>query len=195
MTKGWPEIQIEDSYVDSDPKWPEIEGETIRTFSSASAGEDDDLRAIKTFRRDGLKLLLVNEWVSEKEQEDRRKREESEKRWQAWAADFKANDPLYLTYKARETGDPWLKPSGYESHGTTHDRWCHDFKERETRWCKRIHDGRRKGYTIDLEWAVRTGPVKLVIFKNGKSGPVLFFPHSVARMNAAFDHAKGLLVE
>lgn len=191
MEQGWPELQMEGSYAESGAKQPEIDGDTIRTFES----EDDDptrFTSIKTWKREGLKLVLQDEWVSEAERARRKEQKEAEERWEAWKADFKANDPLHLAYKTRVGSDAWLKLSGYESWGTTHDNWCPDFTERETRLCQRIVS-RRKGYTVDLEWAVKSGPIKLVIFKDGETLGSEFFPHSVAGMNAAFDYVKGLL--
>lgn len=200
---GWPKLKT-DSYVDSGEKWPVIDGDTIRCFECSITDDDDDEsedckyedrppidKAIKTFRREGSKLVLVDEWVSDAEKERRRLQKEANEKFEAWKVEFKATDPLYLVYKAR-LKDCGLKHADYESYGTTHDSWCPDFKERECRWCRRILDGRSKGYTIDLEWAVKTGPIKLEIYKNGKSLDPKFFPHSVEGMNAAFDHAISL---
>jgi hypothetical protein len=48
--------------------------------------------------------------------------------------------------------------------------------------------------TFDLEWGVDTGPVKLVIYKDGKHVEDKFWmEHSVASIEAAFAYAKGLL--
>jgi hypothetical protein len=213
MEKGWPEFQQEGGYIDADKKEPEIRGDTIRTFYSERDAEDYDedenekpepeptgFRAIKTWKREGLKLILQNEWVSDLEQKTRKDREEGEKRYEAWMADFKANDPLYLAYKARMKSDTWLKPSDYESYGQCYEGWIPETKEvekghhPERRWCRRINESRSKGYTLDFEWAVKTGPVKLVIYKDGNHlKDDKFFPHSVEGVNAAFDHARTLL--
>jgi hypothetical protein len=204
MEKGWPQIEMEDFYVDVDEKWPEIDGDIFKCFESESAEDDEDeedkpkkdptsFKAIKTFKREGLKLTLTDEWVSEAEQKRRKEQKEANEKHEAWKADFRANDPLYLAFKARLKSDEWLKSEAGESYGVTHDNWCPDFKERETRWCKRIHWGRSKGWTIDLDWAVKTGPVKLTLFNDGKSHSTKFFPHSVEGMNEAFDYAKTVL--
>ena len=204
MEKGWPEIEQEGGYVDADRKVPEINGDTIRTFYSDDDPDDYDddekpepepngFKAIKTWKREGLKLILQEEWVSEREQKRRKEQEEANARYEAWEKDFKANDPLYLTYIARVKSDTWLKAADYSSRGITHPNWCPDFKEHETRWCRRINESRSKGWTIDLEWAVKTGPIKLVIYKGGKSYEDKFFPHSVDGMHEAFNYAKGLL--
>jgi hypothetical protein len=200
---GWPELEMEE-YVDDDDKWPVIEGDLVKTFESRFTNEEDEdsdedtsqaprtEKAIKTFRREGNKLVLVEEWVSEDEKERRQKQKEGNEKFEAWKTEFRATDPLYLAHKSR-LNDHGLKPDDYESYGTTHDTWCPDFKEKETRWCKRIVNGKSKGYTIDLEWAVKTGPIKLEIYKDGKSLDAKFFGHSVEGMNAAFDHALALV--
>ena len=65
------------------------------------------------------------------------------------------------------------------------------FKEQEQRWCRRIIQ--KNDYTVDLEWAVKTGPIKLVVFKGGKHLEDKFFPHYVEGMNEAFSYAKFLI--
>lgn len=206
MEKGWPQIEMEDAYADADSKWPEIDGDIFKCFESSRDDDDDEdeekptkgssgFKSIKTFKREGLQLVLVDEWVSEAEQQYRKEQKEANERHEAWKADFRANDPLYLAFKARLKSDTWLSPEEHESYGITHSNWCPDFKEQETRWCKRIH-GRRggsKGWTIDLDWAVKTGPVKITLFKDGNSHSTKFFPHSVEGMNEAFDFAKEVL--
>lgn len=203
MEKGWPQIEMEDAYADSDSKWPEIDGDAFKCFESNDEDDDEDkpekgpsgFKSIKTFKREGLSLTLVDEWVSEAEQKRRKEQKEANEKHEAWKADFRASDPLYLAFKDRLKSDTWLSPEEYESYGVTHSNWCPDFKEQETRWCKRIHGrhGRSKGWTIDLDWAVKTGPVKISLFKDGDSHSTKFFPHSVEGMNEAFDFAKGVL--
>ena len=41
-------------------------------------------------------------------------------------------------------------------------------------------------YTVDLDWAVKTGPIKLTIFKNGNTHETKFYEHSVTGMIEAF---------
>lgn len=40
----------------------------------------------------------------------------------------------------------------------------------------------------------RTGPIKLVIYRDGKSAGEQFFDHSAEAMHEAFDYVKSLLV-
>ena len=56
----------------------------------------------------------------------------------------------------------------------------------------RNHKG-KKGWTVDLEWAVKTGPIKLDVFKDGNKHESKFFPHTVEAMHEAFAYAKGLV--
>lgn len=212
---GWPEIESSDG-ADDDDKWPEVLPDgTIRCFQTYQPDDDEDEedegapkekrpseeRSIKTFRREGLKLVLIEEWVSEAEQGRRKRNEEARIRYEQEVADFKASDPLYLTY-IELVKDPALSPDSYEGVGVTYEGWCPDFKERERRWCRRIVGAKRdakgqviKGeWTIDLEWATKTGPIKLVIYQGGKaSSEGKFFEHSVDGMRSAFSYAKGLI--
>ena len=207
---GWPELLC-DECVDADRKWPEIRDDgTIRCFETAlvplPGDEDNDEEAdddgptvdcaVKTLRRDGTKLVLVDEWVSVEETARREKRDESNKKFAQWKDDFRASDPLYLRYQEL-LKDPALSPDDYESYGITHDSWCPDFKVQETRWCRRIVQRARgaedpKGYTIDLEWGALTGPVKLNIYTGGHQLKARFFEHSVAGIEEAFAVAKAL---
>lgn len=200
---GWSEIECERG-VDGDAKKPVFnEDGTITCFESEYVANDDDsdersdeeiqlaapVGVRRTYRRDKSKLVLIEEWMSDNEKESRRKNAEAAKAWLDWLVDFKASDLLYLAYK-RLVEDPALTPNSYESHGVTHDGWCPEFKEKETRWCRRIINN-TNGYTVDFEWAVKTGPVKLTIFKDGKTFEDKFWmDHSVASIEAAFAYAK-----
>jgi hypothetical protein len=197
---GWPEIVL-DKYVDADDRQPEVRADGVVTcFESDPPADDDEERtdhrpvAVQlTFRREGLRLVLANEWVSKAEQARRAARAESERKFEEWKANFKATDPLYQVYLQR-LQDPRLSPETHEGIGVTHAWWCPDFTKQERRWCRRIRQGpgAGKGWTVDLSWAVETGPIKLDIFKDGKHVEDKFFDHSVAGMHAAFDHAEGL---
>jgi hypothetical protein len=195
---GWPEIKLDnDYYINVDSKPPTIIDGILKTFQT----ENDEDLSIKTFRREENKFIFVEEWVSEVEKERRIKLEEANKQYEEWKVNFKTNDPLYLTYKSR-LNDSWLKLSDdYESVGQCYDGWCPGVKiekgtKLERRWCRRILDGKCKGYTIDLEWGVDSGPIKLVIYKDGNSlkdeffPHSMFFPHSIEGMEQAFDAVK-----
>lgn len=205
---GWPELEV-DSYVDFDNEAPTFNADgTITCYQSEYEEDDEDdddpedekaakkvnqLASTKTFKRDGAKLVLVNEWVSEKEQRKRVSREEASRKYDEWVANFRATDPLYLTMKECLT-DSALSPSGYDSVGTAYAGWCPDFQVQERRFCRRIVNKDPGIYTIDLEWAVETGPIKLVIYKNGsKHEDKFFMEHSADSMRAAFTYAKSLL--
>jgi hypothetical protein len=192
---GWPEIEA-DHMMYASGRLPSIEADgTVKSYELESDEDEDEAKervvsSIQTFKRDGLKLTRIDEWVSEAEKQSRLDRKESERKWNAWVAEFKSTDPLYLTY-SNLVKDPKLSPEDYESHGITHESWCPDFKTQETRWCRRIVQQKDK-LTVDLEWGAKTGPVKLVIYQDGKHSENKFFDHSVERMQAAFEHARGL---
>jgi hypothetical protein len=189
---GWPEIVSDGIYEDQKPPEIDADGVTIKCFETTSEddeeeGDDRTLASTRTFKREGLKLTQVDEWVSDAEKKRRADREESNRKYEAWQANFKATDPLYLAYKEL-VRDPELSPDDYESVGITHNEWCPDFKGDEQRWCRRIL--KTEKITVDLEWAVLTGPIKLVIYTGGKFTDNKFFPHSVEAMHEAFAYAK-----
>ncbi|WP_437310933.1 hypothetical protein [Sorangium sp. So ce388] len=200
---GWPEIESA-TMIDADRRPPTFsdDGEIIcyqsasvdATEADASAASiaEAPIVATQTFRRDGLKLVLQSEWVSEKEQARRKAQEEGRKRYEAWLAGFRANDPLYLTF-VRALSDPAFSPEDHDGIGVTYDGWCPDYKARERRITRRIVKKGTSGYTVDLEWGAETGPVKLVVYKDGHHAENRFFEHSVAGMRDALAHAKSLI--
>lgn len=194
---GWPEVEADHMmYASGRPPSIEADG-TVKAYELESDDDEDDddekervVSAIQTFKREGLKLTRIDEWVSEAEKQRRLNREEATRKWDAWVAEFKAADPLYLTY-SKLVKNPVLSPEDYESYGVTHENWCPDFKTQETRWCRRIVRKKDK-LTVELEWGAKTGPVKLVICRDGKHVEDKFFDHSVEGMQAAFEYAGGL---
>ncbi len=189
--QGWPEIES-DTCIYADVRMPSLEPDgTIKCYQTWDDDDSDDekreLSSILTFRREASKLIQVDEWVSDAEKQRRAEREESEKRYEQWKTAFRTTDSLYLAY-AELIKDPELSPESYESCGVTHSDWCPHFQGHESRWCRRIRkDG---AITIDLEWAVETGPIKLIIYRDGKRIEDKFFPHSADGMREAFAHAK-----
>ncbi|WP_437626722.1 hypothetical protein [Sorangium sp. So ce1151] len=206
---GWPEIESA-TMIDADRRPPtfsadgtilcyqsacddNVEADAAATPGAASPIAEAPIAATQTFRRDGLHLVLQSEWVSEKEQARRKAREEGRKRYEAWLADFRANDPLYLTF-VQALSDPAFSPEDHDGIGVTYEGWCPAFKAQERRVTRRIVKKKgTSGYTIDLEWAAETGPVKLVVYKDGNRAESRFFEHSVAGMLDALAHAKSLL--
>jgi hypothetical protein len=203
---GWPEIELE-AWIDADArKEPELDPDgTVRSYETRYTDDDEDettdeekakkpkdpiVDVIRTFRRDGLKLKLVEEWVSDYEKDRQVKREEWDRKDKEWTANFRATDPLYLAY-VEQMNDPSISGADYESVGQTYDDWGGDWKGKERRWCRRIitHKG-KKGPSVDLEWAVETGPIKIVLYRDGSSAGHKFFEHSVEGMKQAFAAAK-----
>lgn len=211
---GWQEVQADTEIEYSEDKEPDILPDgTVRCYNTRYqeeyedyANDDDDCEVethgnsalpkepivdvVQTFRREDNKLVLVSEWTSEYHKEQIREGEESRREYEEWEKAFKATDPLYLTYKEL-VADRALSPETYMGIGITYDGWGGEWKGDESRWCRRIitHKG-RKGATVDLEWAVKTGPVKLVMFKDGEHVEDRFFEHSAEGMKDAFSAAK-----
>lgn len=167
--------------------------------------EEDERRTVvatTTFKLEDGKFVYDSHWVSEVEQAYRIEQERRRKAYKEAEAKFKAEDPLYLAYK-EEIKDPILRPDKDHGRGYTYEGWHPEHKYEETRWCCRIYSPERKdnyektkGYTIDFEWAAKTGPVKLIIYKDGKSHDTKFWmEHSVESVRAAFAYAKALIQE
>jgi hypothetical protein len=200
---GWPALEC-DECIDDDKRPPTFEPDgTIVCYQTECASDDDDdestlppIAAKKTFRRESNALVLVEEWVSEKEQARRARSAEAERKYELWLENFKTTDPLYLAYR-EHMKDPALSPSDYESHGFTYEGWCPTWTGNEKRWCRRIVSSKKSPspLTIEFEWAVETGPVKLAIYRNGSKAEDRFFEHSVAGINEAFAYAKKLVQE
>lgn len=202
MQKGWKSLS-EDYTIDDDIRTPEILTDgTIKCYETENGYdydpdenhrlEDFDILTTKIFKRVGDKLELIEEWVSEKEKKNRIERVEAEARWQKWQDNFYKTDPLYLTMTKCLKSKTFNTSSEYMSFGGTYEGWCPHFSGFERRACKRIAY-RQNTYTIDLEWGVDAGPIKLVIFKNGNTFEDKYFEHSVDGMQEAFKYASDLL--
>src|SRR5688572_10735580 len=116
---GWPELILyegtERVAVEPDAKLPTIEGRVVKFYHT----EGEDLRSVKTFEREGHRLLFKEEWVSEDEQKKRRDEQEARERHEAWWAEFKRTDPLYVEMRRLAEGLPGEDHVGL---GWVHDR-------------------------------------------------------------------------
>lgn len=193
---GWPEIES-DRWIDADQKWPVVGPDgIICCYQTESVDDDDDGRegptaSIQRFIRDGHKLVCVDEWVSDAEKARRAEREESQRRYDSAMAEYRSSDQLYLTY-IELLKDTSIKPDPYEGVGVTYSSWCPHWSGNERRMCRRLLSGRSDKLAIDLEWAAKTGPIKLQIFRDGNRSETRWFDHSTQGMHAAFAAAKEL---
>lgn len=207
MCTGWPHLELmkedgDEGYADCDEKWPSIEGDLITFFQSEEppddVEEDPDPNTLPvasqtTYRREGTKLSFVETVISEAETERRRISKVNAEKWEQFWKEFRATDPLYLAY-IELVKDPALSPADSEGIGWTYKGWFEDpecEEPKENRLTRRIVT---KGtWVIDLEWGVKEGPVKLVLYRDGKKLEEKFFPeHSVESLNAAVAYAKGV---
>lgn len=198
---GWPELETE-GYIDADDRHPTFEPDgTIKTYQTKYIEPDDDatdeecqrlgpIASTCTFRREGNTLVLVSEDVTPEEQERRRKVEESNRKWEAFVAHYKATDPLWLRVQKLVAEAPFKV--NYMSVGSTYKGWCPTWEGEEKRFCQNFSDTRVKKRNYDLDLAHETGPVKLVVSEDGKMVETLFFEHSVEGVEQAFAHARGL---
>lgn len=185
----------------SDARKPTFEPDgTIKTYYSyENTNEDDDesvpgeLAATKTFRREGDKLILLSEDVSEKEKDRRIRNEKAEKEWEEFVHNYKLCDPIWLRFQEL-IKESTFKPSSYSSVGYTYKDWCPTWSGEEKRFCQRIFDSHGKGYTFDIEIAHASGPIKLVQYKEGKTLDPMFFDHSIQGIEEAIQYAKERLL-
>jgi hypothetical protein len=208
--EGWPELTIDspDGYVSAEGKSPTINTDGTIVCYEVRRDEDDDedeedeeepegrVVATQTFRREGGKLKLVDEWVDEVERtrrdESARRRKEWEEKW----ANYKATDPLFLRVKECVSSDSFNPPEYSLSIGQCYKGWCPHYDGDDSRVCWRLAFKQEVGnhkVTLDLEWGMESAPVKLVYYKNGKDSTVFWFDHSLDGINAALDQALELL--
>jgi len=198
--KGWPEIALKDDCIYDDLKWPTFESDgTIKTYCTETNDDDDDdeedstskpevIRSVKTLVREGLTFKILSEEVSEKEKIKKAKQEESHRLYEEKMKIFKETDPLYLRH-LELIKDKAFSPESHYGIGVTHKDWCPHFKVEEKRFCRRIMASKK--IVIDLEWGMYTGPIKLVVYKNGKFVGDKWFEHSVEGLEQAFKVALG----
>lgn len=199
---GWAEIEPDECPYHDD-KFPTVNSDgTITCYQLKSSYDDGDdeiekegeVVATQTFKREGTKFIFQDEWVSEEEKQNRILREQKNKEWKDWWNNFCSTDPLFLLHKELINNSIFNPPKyPHLSTGITYEGWCSDFHEKETRICRRIHEGLTKGYTIYLEWAAKTGPIKLVVHKDGEKFENKFFEHSIEGMREAFLYARKLV--
>lgn len=204
--KGWPELET-DHEVYADSRWPEVGPDgAIRCFQSQEAEESDEdaededsenkvlppVAAILTFKREGLKLVLQDEWVSDKEKATREDRKEANRKYEEWLANYKTSDPLYLEF-ARLVADPAFDPDKRFWIGFTHEKWCPHWQGDERRIGRSVIQ-QKKDRTLhaDIEWGVGEGPIKLIVVSKDNRDE-FFFEHSVEGMQAAFAKLRTLL--
>lgn len=220
-SKGWPELRIgDDDYIIADKKRPvfnkdetitcyqtqeyylplskyeyEIPYEDVESIPDEEYNDPnnwEDVENIRlTLKREGDSMRIIERWVSDDEKKRIERRKITNQKYKEWLENFKTTDPLYLEYEKliKTSGLPVEKHS---SQGITFKGWAPNFNKTEKRWCRRIVTKSDNGYVIDLNWAVETGPIKLIIYKDGKKGQDLFFKHSVSGMQEAFAKAVAL---
>ena len=175
-----------------------VEGhEDVKWIGDDPDDPDNDERvtvvAKTLYKIQDKKLVFQSEWVSDHEKAYRKRQEEARRKYEEKIANFKASDPLYHAY-VEGLKDPVFSPADYHSQGITYDNWCPDFKGHETRWCRDIVTS--GSYKVSLEWAIETGPIKLIIYKDGKKVEDKFFmEHSEESMKTALAYTKGIMQE
>jgi hypothetical protein len=191
---GWPQLET-DEYIDADSHKPTIEADgTIKTYQTEASDQDDEtsIASTMTFRREGNKLVLLLEDVTTKEKERRREKEENNKAYEKWLAEFKSTDPLYLR-SIELAKDPVFSPEEYVGIGQTYEEWCPHWTGEERRICRSIVNEHSGNYSIRLEFAHLTGPIRMAVYMKGSGVDSKWFEHSIDGMEKAFEYAKGVV--
>jgi hypothetical protein len=210
---GWPQLKCKECMED-DIRPPVIEVNEFNTLVKCfktryidDDEEDDDDNHPKsaelppvditmTFRRNGNELILIHEEISQYEADRIEGNRIANERYDAWKADYRANDPLYLIFK-EQLNNPVLAPESYDSVGQVYDNWIEAYKptQIERRWCRRLtnKDKNNGKYNIEISWGVDVSPIKLTIYKDSVKLPDQVFTHSVEGMNDAFKYVINLL--
>lgn len=112
-------------------------------------------------------------------------------KWKERDETFRATDPLYLAMTEGTKDDPAFSPS-LHGMGVCYDNWCEDFDEEEPRMALRL--AYNAPHTVDLEWATKTGPIKVIVYRGGKKTEDKFFwDHSAEGMRTALAYAREVL--
>lgn len=209
MEQGWPEIIAPDDeegfYMGKDPD-VDASGFTIWETRRVEPEdpEADDIEqpvAWKKFRREGLQLVKIDEWVAEAEQKLRAEEAARREAWEAAWKEYKATDLLYrcAMESFRGCGFEVATPVDGVYIGQCYAGWCPDFTEEDQRIGRRLYTGRKMRtsddrVTADLEWGRNKAPVKLILYKNGASWETRWFPHSVEGIEQAFFEAARLVL-
>lgn len=190
---GWPEL-VKDELVESDTDdgvSPTIKPDgTIITYQIGYGNEK--IVATKFFKRSGNSLILEREEITPNEKKRREEEDTREKEFDELVEEYDKNDPIWLRF-LELLKDPIFNFSGLRSIGRTFDTWCPTWKGSEYRFCKRINESNGKGYTLDIEIAHLSGPIKLITYHNGKVLEPMLFEHSIDGIEKAISYAKELI--
>lgn len=175
----WTQIQC-DEFIEADFKWPKINNNIIHSYIT----EKNKHKSVLTFKLENLKLIKMNEWISDEEQKYRIDQQEKTDKYDKSVDDFKSKNSLYLQL-LEELKDPIFSPESYCAVGQTYNNWCPGFNEIELRMIKTI----QKDPKIILEFGFQTSPIKLIIGKE----EIIFKEHSVQSIKEACQYAKDFL--
>jgi hypothetical protein len=212
MENGWPELEIgnEKGYLYSDDgQAPKIhEDGSITCYESRELDEDDypsveaweeaeeeyEVVASQTFRRNGMKLELIDSWVDKREADRREKNRLAREKWEKEWKEYKATDPLFLMVKEAASKPPFKRPEYAVSIGRCFDGWCPHWSGTDARICFRLlWQYEVPTWKVELQWGRNEAPINLSVSKGGKSLGDFWFERSEEQMQAALDKAASFL--
>lgn len=201
---GWTELKTDnDDYFDDSGKEPTVSGDEITAYDARDlAGDDSDeenIQAVawKKYKRNGLILNFVEQWIEPTEEKRRKENKERQEKWNKEWKIYQTTDPLYLMVKeAIDGSSDFTSADKHVGIGQVYDSWCPHFKDKDGRICKRIankQEFKNHKWTIDLEWGRNIAPIKLEIYRDGKTFKTKWFLRSIEGMNQSISYAKKLI--
>lgn len=208
---GWQELKFQDpeNYADSEGVPPKVENGFITCYETRISNEDDleaeedtyNIVAHKKYKIENNQLVLVEEWVDEKEKVRRAEFKIAREKYEAALAKYKAEDPLYLLAKEAIESKVFGEPVPYgHGIGQCYDKWhpTENFYGSDGRLDQRIcfdlvrqsKTDKSNKLTIELEWGREKAPIKVRVYRDDRQGIDTWFEHSIEGMKQAIEFAK-----
>lgn len=207
MEKGWPELPlphcIDADYADNSPN-PILheDGSVTCTASRDVSGEDEEEDRYEVFertrvRRDGDKMVIVEEWVDPAELARRAEWKRRQEEWDRAWAEYKATDPVYLLFKQLTPKEIFPTSDEYVGVGQTYDGWDPKRKWSDTRISSRLAKDQVLGNglkaSVEIEWGRKEAPIRLALWAEGQGPQVLWWDRSEENMREAITAARTFL--
>lgn len=151
------------------------EMESIGSAYQEAANWETVVDVRMTLQRQGDKMVIVSQWISEQEQQHREQTAQAERAFAAWRETYCAEDEIYLTM-TRLVETYALADDGLIGiHPQTHQVVKY-FRQREPK------------ASADLQWQAENGPISVRLYDGrGMKSQDVEFPFSVVGMREAME--------
>lgn len=180
-------FQCSEIYTKLGKTYDELSEEEISRLSSTDNDWSWRIDATLTLQRQGNKIVIIKEELTEKEKENRRKQKEASEKWNTWVQDFKNNNELFLTLKeyVKKFNIDWDKHFG--CGGGLEDRRISILFREDPKWFYNIPVFKilnRKA--VDLEWILNGSNICVTLWnKNRNKSSTIKFEQSKEGMISA----------